>query len=302
MSYGRPLRSMLFVPGNKARMLEKARTLAADAVILDLEDAVPPDEKTTARAMVREALEAGTYSQQVIVRLNAFDTGLLESDLRAILVPGVGGVCLPKAGRARDVERLATLVATLEQERGLAAGAVELFLMIETALGVHSAYPLARASQRVRALCFGGEDLSRDLGAVRTKEGLELSYARAAVVLAARAADVLAIDTVYTDLADGDGLLVEARLARQLGYSGKLLIHPAQIEPLHLAFSPSKEELVHARRILAAFEDAQARGEGVIVFEGKMIDEPIVARAREVLALAETAHSGHGSQARGGAR
>jgi citrate lyase subunit beta/citryl-CoA lyase len=161
--------------------------------------------------------------------------------------------------------------------------------MVETALGVLQAYDMARASPRVRALCLGGEDLARDLGAVRTSEGQELAYARAHVVLAARAAGVLAVDTVYTNLADLDGLLAEARRMRQLGYSGKLLIHPAQIEPVHRAFAPSQEEVAYARRVLEAFEAAEGRGEGVIALDGQMIDAPVVARAREVLAVATSA-------------
>jgi len=287
MSQVKPLRSLLFVPGNKARMLEKARALPADAVILDMEDAVPPGEKGSARAMVRQALEKEAYGAQTIVRVNAWATGLTEADLKETLVAGVAAVCLPKAETPGEVERLASLLATLEQERGLPVGGVGLILMVETALGVLNAYQMARASRRVRALCFGGEDLAWDLGAIRTKEGLELVHARAQLVLAARSAGVLAIDTVYTDLKDEAGLLAEARLARQLGYSGKLVIHPAQIEPVQRAFSPGEQEVAHARRILEAFEAAEARGEGVIALDGKMIDAPVVARAREVLALVE---------------
>jgi len=170
--------------------------------------------------------------------------------------------------------------------QGLAAGALGILLMVETALGVLNAYELARSSRRVQALCLGGEDLCRDLGAVRTRDGLEIAYARAHLVHAARAAGALAIDTVFVDLADHDRLQAEARQARQLGYSGKLLIHPAQIEPVHQAFAPSAGEIAHARRVLEAFEAAQARGDGVIALDGQMIDAPVVARAREVLALA----------------
>jgi citrate lyase subunit beta/citryl-CoA lyase len=181
------------------------------------------------------------------------------------------------------VARLASLLAALEHERGLPSGAVGILLMVETAQGVLNAYEMACASRRVWALCLGGEDLALDLGAIRTKEGLELAYARAQTVVAARAAGALALDTVYTDLNDLDGLLAEARQARQLGYSGKLLIHPAQIEPVHRAFAPSEEEVAYARRVLAAFEAAKARGDGVLALDGSMIDAPVVARAREVL-------------------
>jgi citrate lyase subunit beta/citryl-CoA lyase len=288
MALSQPLRSILFVPGNKGRMLEKARSLGADAVILDLEDGVPPGEKGPARAAVRRALEGDAYGPQVILRLNAFSTGLVEVDLQEAFHPKLDAVCLPKAEGAGDVERLASMLETMEVERGLPTGAVEILLMVETALGVLVSYDMARASQRVRALCLGGEDLAKDLGAIRTREGQELAHARAHLVIAARAAGAVAIDTIYADLDDLAGLLADARGARQLGYSGKLLIHPAQIEPVHNAFAPSREEVEHARRVVDAFEAAEAQGEGVIALEGQMIDAPVVARARGVLAAGAT--------------
>jgi citrate lyase subunit beta/citryl-CoA lyase len=290
LNLSKPLRSILFVPGNRPRMLEKARMLLADAVILDLEDAVPPGEKTAARAMVRQALEAGFYEPRVILRVNAFSTGLAEMDLEEAFAAGVDAVCLPKANTASDVEKLAVLLAPLEQERGLPVGSVGILLMVETAQGVLNAREMACAGsgpgfRRVQALCLGGEDLCADLGAVRTKEGAEIAYTRAHLVLAARAAGVTAIDTVYTDLADQEGLQAEARQSRQLGYSGKLLIHPAQIEPVHRAFALSEEEVDHACRVVAAFEAGEAEGRGVIVVDGRMIDAPVVARAREILTM-----------------
>jgi citrate lyase subunit beta/citryl-CoA lyase len=276
------LRTILFVPGNKPRMLDKARTLPADAVILDLEDGVPPGEKSAARASVRQALEVGDYAPCVILRINAFSTGLGEEDLQQAFSVGVRAICLPKAETEGDVERLALLIDAVEREWGLPAGAVRIFLMIETALGVLNAYRMA-CRRRVHALCLGGEDLARDLGGVRTREGHELAHARAQMVLAARAAGALAIDTIYTDLADLDGLLAEAHQARQMGYSGKLILHPAQIDPVHRAFAPTLEEVAHARRVLEAFEAAKARGDGVIALDGQMVDAPVVERARELL-------------------
>jgi citrate lyase beta subunit len=276
-------------------MLERARTLPTDAVILDLEDGVPTREKEEARATVRQSLEAGPYGPTVILRVNAPASGLVEADLREAFAPGVEAVCLPKAETAGDVERLAAALSTLEQERGLPAGSVGILLMIETALGVLNAYtmasvapdgaPAVQGCRRVRALCLGGEDLARDLGAVRTRQGLELAHARAQLVLAARAAGTMAIDTIYTDLTDSDGLLTEALQARHLGYSGKLIIHPAQIAPVHRAFTPSVEEVTYAQRVLEAFALAEARGDGVIALDGQMIDAPVVVRAQEILAV-----------------
>ena len=254
----------------------------------DLEDGVAPGEKERARATVRQALESGAYGPQVILRLNALGTGLAEADLHAAFNAEVDAVCLSKAETAADVERLASLLTTLETEQGLPAGTVEILLMVETARGVLAAYEMAQASRRVRALCLGGEDLARDLGAIRTRGGLELAHARAQLVISARAAGALAIDTIYAGLTDPDGLLADTRTGRQLGYSGRLLIHPAQIKPVHHAFAPSQEEIQGARRIVEAFQAAEARSEGVIALDGQMIDGPVVARAREVLAMAET--------------
>jgi len=279
------LRSLLFVPGNRPKMLEKARSFTADWVILDLEDAVPPHEKDTGRVMVAEALRSGSYQAQVIVRVNGFNTGQTEQDLTAIVLPGVAAICLPKVESQDEVEQLEGLLGQLERQRGLDAPGI--FLMIETALGVLNAYAIARASRRVSALCFGGEDFCRDMGAVRTKEGQEITFARGQMLLAAKAAGVAAIDTVYTDLNDLSGLQAETRSMRGLGYDGKLLIHPAQIEPVHLAFRPSAEEISYAQRVLDASAKASAQGAGVCIVDGKMIDAPIVVRARQTVALAK---------------
>jgi citrate lyase subunit beta/citryl-CoA lyase len=278
----------MFVPGAKARLLEKARTAAADAVILDLEDGVAPEAKAEARGLIRQALDAGPFGPQVVVRINGWTGGLAQDDLAATLPGGgVDAVCLPKAENPDEVQALARWLDGWEAQQGLAAGSLGVLLMIETALGVLRALELARSSPRVQALCLGGEDLSRDLGAVRTREGQELAYARAHVVVAARAAGVWAIDTVYTDLQDEDGLRAEASQARRLGYSGQLLIHPNQIEPVHQAWAPSAAEIEWARRVLASFDEATARGDGVVALDGKMIDAPVVARARELLAAIE---------------
>jgi citrate lyase subunit beta/citryl-CoA lyase len=267
-------------------MLEKARTLPADAIILDLEDSVPVGEKQSARAMVCEALQTGTYGPEVVVRINDLSTDFGRPDLEEVLCPSVQAILLPKAQTVDDVHQVGTLVASLERQRGLCARSVRLLLLVETALGVVNAHVMATADERVSALCLGGEDLSRDMGAIRTKEGIELVHARAQVVLAARAAGVCAVDTVFTDLDDQTGLWAEAALARQLGYSGKLLIHPKQIEAVHQAFAPREEEIAYAHRVVAAFKAALEQGRGACVLDGKMIDAPIVARARELLTRA----------------
>jgi citrate lyase subunit beta/citryl-CoA lyase len=266
-------------------MLAKARVLPCDAVMLDLEDGVPPGEKQAARAILRQALDEALYGPLAVVRVNAFATGLAEDDLRATLTGGVAAVCLPKAETPADVLRLATLIAGTEAEQGWTAGKLGILLMVETALGVLNAHAMACASPRVQALCLGGEDLTRDLGATRTRQGSELAFSRAHLVVAARAARIRAIDTIWTGLDDPEGLEAESRQARQLGYSGKLVIHPSQIAPVHRAFAPTEAEILDARRVVEAAAAGQARGDGVVALSGQMIDAPVVARAREVLRL-----------------
>lgn len=193
------MRTVLFVPGDQPRMLAKARSLPADAAILDLEDEVPPGEKGVARAAVRHSLDEGGYRPWLMLRVNGLQSGLAGDDLREAFGPGLGAVCLPKAETAAQVRRLDALLDDLERARGPAPGSVKILLMVETALGVLNAHDLARASGRVRALCLGGEDLARDLGAVRSREGLELAWSRAQMVVAARAAGVVALDGQMID-------------------------------------------------------------------------------------------------------
>ncbi len=256
------LRSLLYVPGGNARMLEKAKSVPADVLIFDLEDAVAPDVKETARGMVREAVASGTYRSRLAVRVNALESGRIEGDLEAVVRPGLDTVVLPKAQTAGDVDAVEESLTRLELDRGLPEGSVALLALVETALGVLNAYQIARASPRMRALCFGAEDFCRDMGAVRTECGLEIAHARGHIVLAARACGIPAVDTPYTHLNDEAGFLAETRMIREMGYCGKLLIHPKQIEPAHRAFAPSEEEVAHARRVVEAFVAAAARGDG----------------------------------------
>ena len=287
MKADRPLRSLLYVPGDKARMLEKAKTLNPDVIIFDLEDGVAPSAKETARSMVAGAIDAGPYGAQVAVRVNAFFTGLTEADLKQTVRAGVDMVLFAKIDTPEEIHQAERLLANMEEEQALPAGSVRMLAQVETALGVLNAFEIGRASKRVLALCFGAEDFTHDMGAVRTKQGLEIAHARGQIVLASRAAGVLAIDTPYTDLTDDEGFLAETRAIRGMGYSGKLLIHPKQIELVHQAFAPSEEEIAYSRRVVEAFEAAEAGGDGAIALDGKMIDAPVVARARGILALSD---------------
>lgn len=283
------LRTLLFVAGNNARMLEKARSLRPDALIFDLEDAVPNSEKEAARRMVAAALsECLSARVKVFVRVNPLSRRAeFEADLEAVLAGNLHGICLPKCDRPEAVAEVGELLAAGEKRCGKPVGSIALVPMIESALGLINAYSIARADPRIAAVAFGGEDFCADMGIARSREGRELLYPRSALAVSARAAGCQAIDTIYADLNDTEGLARETRLAKQLGFTGKLIIHPAQIEPVHRAFAPSEEEVAEARRIVEAFERAAAAGSGVVVVDGRMVDRPMVLRAQRILALAE---------------
>ena len=278
------LRSLLFVPGHQARFYEKLAEFKPDATILDLEDAVPPAEKPAARQMVRERLGGPLLAGLgVFVRVNAVGSPFFRDDVRTIVGAGLDGIFVPKIDTDQQLREVNMLLAQAEVRAGLRLGAVRLVPILETVVGVLRAEGLARAAPRVLAIAFGAEDFTLDLGVERTAEGLETRYPRAHVALAARAAGVLALDTPWTDIADQDGLLREARDARQLGFAGKQAIHPGQIGTINEVFTPSARELDHARRVIAAYDEAVARGTGAINLDGKLIDVPMVERARRLL-------------------
>jgi len=269
-------RSLLFSPGDRPDLLSKAPESGADVLAFDLEDAVAPDRKDAARKAVGEVLSAPGFdpAAEVCVRLTATDPGV---DLDALTAAGAGrrldAVLLPKVGGADAVERHAAML----DERGLD---VPVFALLETAAGILDAESIAAAAPTT-AVLFGAEDLAADVGAGRTDEGTEVLYARQHVVLAAAAAGVDAIDTVYTDYEDPDGLAAEAADARRLGYDGKMAIHPAQVPVINRAFTPDDDEIEWARRVLSAREEAP--GAGVFSVDGEMIDAPLLARAERIL-------------------
>jgi len=280
------MRTMLFVPGDKERLLLKSLELGTDAVIWDVEDAVALPGKELARAAIGNALEAAPAKHvPIYVRINAFGTNLLDADLNQIVRPGLCGVILSKAESQEQVRELDSLLSLLERANGLSERAIKVNCLIETCLGVLHAYAIATASPRVAGVSFGAEDFTLDLGAARTREGNEVAYARAAVAVAAGAAKILAIDTVYPDLKDEEGLANECRRARQLGFKGKFAIHPKQLETINREFSPSEGELAYAEKVVIAFRKAEEEKRGVITVDGKMIDGPIVERAKLILRL-----------------
>lgn len=285
----RPLRSMLFAPGNQPRKVAKVASFGADAIILDLEDAVPPAEKQATRPRVREALATLPNSPPRYVRVNALETGLTPADLEAVVCPELDGVKLPKVETAAEVFDVDRMLADLERQSGLAAGTIDLIPAIETARGVLNVGSIAGASSRVRHLSFGAGDYCRDVGVrfsgtMWEPDGIELLYARSQIVLACRVAGLEPpIDTVWLDIGDNEGLERDARAAYRLGFQGKSAIHPAQVPIINAVFSPTAEEIEYAQRVVEAFERAEASGTAAIAVDGRMVDYPIVAKARWLL-------------------
>ena len=286
------LRSLLFTPGNNEHMMRKTGTLEADAVILDLEDAVPMAEKGTARDLVRDSIQpVASGGSRVFVRINALSTGLAADDLRGTVQSGLAGVVLPKTEAANDVIEVSEWISELEYRQGLTSESLALIPLLETSRGILSANDIATASRRIIAVAFGRLDFSRDMGISLSQEGQEILYAMSHVALVARAAGVTAIDSPCVEFRDLNRLQCEAQRARQLGFRGKLLIHPCQIEWVHRVFSPSDEELAYAQKVKEAFESAEARGLGAVSLEGTMIDIASLRQAEEVLSWAEAIRS-----------
>lgn len=284
-----PLRTLLSVPGNRQNMIEKAGSLPTDVLVLDLEDSVPAAEKANARAMVRDAVTGPILKgQRVFVRINSIGSGLMEDDLEAVITPGIDGINIPKPNSADDIKKVEAIVERLEKERGIEKGHIKLTPWVETAKGLINAFEIASASPRIVGIIFGAEDFTLDTGMQRTEGGEELLYPRTMVVVAAKAADVIAIDTPYNNFKDDEGLIREATLARNLGFEGKYIIHPSQIEPVNQAFRPTFEEVEQARRTVEAFEAAEAQGFASTSVDGKMIDIPQANRSRKLLTVADS--------------
>ncbi len=284
-------RSFLFAPGNVARRVEKALTLHADAVILDLEDSVAPSDKPATRKLVAEAL-ARPRECRGYVRVNAASTPFCFRDLVETLHKGVDGVVLPKVESAADLHAIDWLIANLEREHGVAEGSIDLMPLIETAAGVQrverilqarSLRPYA-AAWRVKRIAFGAGDYANDLGLAPTLEESELADARARLVLASRAAGLEnPVDSPWFHFKEADAFRRAIERSRRGGFQGRLCVHPEQIGPVNGAYLPTEDELAAAERIVAAFRDSEAKGEAAIQVDGQMIDYPIVHRARRLL-------------------
>ncbi len=292
------LRCPLFIPGNRRDMLGKAGRYSPSAYIPDMEDSVPMANKAEARVITAEALPClNELGKAVVPRVNSLLTGLTMDDLEAVVGPYIVAISIGKVKSPDDIAVVDAMLSELERDRGIEVGSIGILPWLETASGIVNAYAICCASDRVRWVAFGAEDYSADMGISRAVDVAEadtgsvaeygeasLLYARSAVAVAARAADVQALDTPYVKFRDSDGLRSEAGLARRLGYSGKFAIHPAQVEVIEDIFSPTDAEIERARRVLEAARVAELEGRGSVSLDGEMVDAPVVARARNVLA------------------
>ncbi len=283
------MRSVFYVPGNNEKMITKAPSLPADIITLDLEDSVPPAEKAKARELSRENLQlAASGGSLVYVRVNNWETLMTNDDLEAVVYPGLSGICLAKCGHADDVKRLDWKLDELERRRGIPIGSIAIQLLCETAKGVINAYPSAIASKRVNSLIFGAVDYTKDMRVKLTSEGVEQFYARSHVAVAARAAGCIAIDCPFVAFQDVAAFEKSTQEGRQMGYEGRMLIHPNQIEPSNRIYSPSPEDVEWARGVVKVFEEEGiAKGAAAVSYKGKMVDTPVYDNARTILKTME---------------
>ncbi len=277
-------RSLLYVPGNMPSMLQNIPLFQCDAVLIDLEDAVPYSEKDAARILVRRFLEGyKDRNKEILVRINGLDTKWALDDLKAVLPAVPDGIRLPKADSPEIVERLDTLLTEYEEELGLPLGHFKILPSIETAEGVINAVATARSSPRLIGLAFGAEDYTATMEINRTKEGEELFNARMNVLWGAKSAGIQAIDSIFADVNDMEALRRETELVKRLGFTGKCMVNPRQIDVIHEVFARKQEEVDYALEVMDAIKRAREMGTGVISLKGKMIDRPIVVRAARVI-------------------
>jgi citrate lyase subunit beta/citryl-CoA lyase len=282
-------RSLMFVPGNSTRFVQKAKTLRADIICFDLEDSVPANEKTAARKIIAGALASRQeYDRPVYVRTNSPESGLMLADLKAAVCKGIDGIVVPKVNDAAEVMKIKKQIAPLE--RNNKTGKIALMPSIETARGVVNAYNIASADDRVNALVFGVFDFLYDMRLdYDENDQTGYAYARAKIAVDAKAAGVHAIDAIWQKIDDAEGLVRDATLAKCLGYAGKSIIHPGQIEPVHRIFLPSQNEIAWAKKVISALAEAMEKGSGrgAVRLEGKMIDAVHYKQAKAILEAAE---------------
>ena len=278
-------RSLVFVPGNNPRFLEKSKSLTADIVCFDLEDSVPDKEKKKARVLIKNALKKrNQYSASIFARTNSPDSGKIEADLKEIVQKGIDGIVIPKVNSAKELKKIEKTISSLEKKRKIKG--IRLMPSIESALGVVNCYEIASASKRIDALVFGIFDLLNDMGIEYTKGNPRgAKYSRYKVSVAATAARVAAIDGIWQDLKDKKGFTKDCQVGKSLGYSGKSVIHPDQIKTVHKIFHPSRPEIAWAKKVCSVYEKSTKKGKGATVVDGKMIDEVHYKWAKAVLEI-----------------
>jgi citrate lyase subunit beta/citryl-CoA lyase len=280
-------RTMMYVPGNNPGMLADAGIYGADSLMFDLEDSVAVAEKDSARFMVFHAVSNFEYGdKEIVVRINGLSSEHGHKDIEAMVKAGVDVIRLPKTDTAQDVHDAESVIAACEKKFGREVGSTRMMAAIESPLGAMNAYQIATASERLIGIAIGAEDYVTSMKTKRSPEGIEILAARSQIVMAARAAGIAALDTVYSDVDNMEGFIEEVKLIKQLGFDGKSVINPRQIDPVHALYAPSKQEINEARQVIFAIIAAEKNGSGVISVNGKMVDKPIVERAERVLELA----------------
>ena len=280
------LRSLIFVPGNRPNMLERAKNFKADIVMVDLEDSVPPSEKIVARELASEWVATLTdNNQKVMIRVNSLDTGLTKDELTRIVSPQLYGISLGKVTSRWDIQSTDRMLIELEERLRIPVGTIKIIPWIETAKAIMELNAISSASKRIIAIAFGAEDYTNDMGILRTDMGTEVEFPRSAVAIAARAANIAALDSPFVSFKDPVSLKADSMKACQLGYTGKFAIHPDQLEIINQTFSPSKEDIEYALRVVEGWNEALKIGRGSFDLDGKMVDVPVVKRAQNLLSL-----------------
>ena len=280
-------RSLLFVPGNRSDMLEKASSADTDILVPDMEDSVPDNEKHNARNLISEKLSTlSGKNQSIIPRVNALDTGLTFDDIRAVVSNNTYGISVGKIESNWDINEVSKILSQIESEKSLEPGSIKIIAWIESASAIMNVNSIATASKRMLGIAFGAEDFTNDMGIQRSESGVEILYPRSVVAIAAKAAGITAIDTPYVNFRDNDGLEEEIKNVLPLGFKAKFAIHPGQLQSINKLFSPSEEAVEYAKKVIEVFEEAERNGSGATSLDGKMIDVPVVKRARNLLELA----------------
>jgi citrate lyase subunit beta/citryl-CoA lyase len=279
--------SMLYIPGNNPAMIQQGGVYGADSILLDLEDAVALNQKDAARTLVRNMIKVTNfYDAEVCVRINHLSTPFGLADLEEIVPLQPSAIRYPKTESAEEVANLLRIIEKIEDRHGLPHNKMTLHAMIETAMGVQNVFNIASQFSRVDAITIGGQDLTADMNIIYTPDGIGIDFARKRIVMAAKASHIDVIDTIFPDVNDEEGLRKETEYAKKIGFTGKAVINPRQIDVIHDVFTPTEEEIRKAYRIVKEFKANTSAGIGVFAIDGKMVDAPVVARAQYILKLA----------------